>query len=64
MNLGETAIFAGLNADALAQIALQLHVRHLQPNELLFTQGEHGIHRAWVGLGPGILDLQRLVPPD
>jgi predicted acylesterase/phospholipase RssA/CRP-like cAMP-binding protein len=42
MNLGETAIFAGLDADALAQIALQLRVRHLQPNELLFMQGEHG----------------------
>lgn len=42
MNLGEIAIFAGLDADALAQIALQLHVRHLQPNDMLFMQGEHG----------------------
>lgn len=42
MNLGETAIFAGLGADVLAQIALQMRVHHLQPNELLFMQGEHG----------------------
>ena len=42
MNLGETPIFAGLSANALAQITSQLHVRHLQPNELLFMQGEHG----------------------
>ena len=43
MNLGEAAIFAGLSGEALAEIALQLRVRRLQPNELLFMQGEYGV---------------------
>ncbi|HEY2383382.1 MAG TPA: cyclic nucleotide-binding domain-containing protein [Terriglobia bacterium] len=42
MNLGAIGIFAGLDDDALAQIALRLKVRHLERNQMLFRHGEQG----------------------